>query len=105
MFFLPSSLSLLPPSLPPSLFPPSIHHGLDSNNQVEVEAAIYATSCLVKHSPTFAAGVCEKIAAAVQGSMVIYSSCVYYLVPFHSRSSSTSRDEVMSHSHSESDAS
>ena len=51
---------------PPSS--PSIHHGLDSHNQVEVEAAIFATSCLVRHSGTFAAGVCEKIATMVQGT-------------------------------------
>jgi hypothetical protein len=48
----------------------SIHHGLDSHHQVEVEAAIFATSCLVRHSATFAAGVCEKISSTVQGQAV-----------------------------------
>ena len=45
----------------------SIHRSLDSNDRVEVEAAIFATSCLCQHSCTFAAGVCEKIASMVQG--------------------------------------
>ena len=46
----------------------SIHQGLESNDQVEVEAAIYATSCLCRHSATFASSVCEKIAEMVQGT-------------------------------------
>lgn len=45
----------------------SIHRSMDSNDQVEVEAAIFATTCLCRHSGTFAAGVCEKIASMVQG--------------------------------------
>ena len=52
----------------------SIHRGLESNDQVEVEAAIYATSCLCKHSATFASSVCEKIAGMVQGEEVLYKT-------------------------------
>ena len=50
----------------------SIHQGLESNDQVEVEAAIYATSCLCRHSATFASSVCEKIAGMVQGKSSQY---------------------------------
>eukprot|EP00731_Ephydatia_muelleri_P027688 Em0019g561a len=45
----------------------SIHRSLESNDRVEVEAAIFATSQLCPHSKLFASGVCEKIAIMVQG--------------------------------------
>ena len=45
----------------------SIHRSLESNDRVEVEAAIFATSQLCLHSKCFASGVCEKIANMVQG--------------------------------------
>ena len=46
-----------------------------------MEAAIYATSCLTRHSATFAAGICEKIAATVQGPEFFP---VHFVIPFHS---------------------
>ena len=49
----------------------SIHHGLESTNNVEVDAAIFAAGCLCKHSPTFAAGVCDKITSMVQGEDLV----------------------------------
>lgn len=45
----------------------SIHRSLESNDRVEVEAAIFATTQLCPHSKLFASGVCEKIAIMVQG--------------------------------------
>lgn len=45
----------------------SIHRGLDSNDQVEVEGAIFAVSSLCQYSASFATGVCEKISGMVQG--------------------------------------
>ena len=45
----------------------SIHRSLESNDRVEVEAAIFATSQLCLRSKCFASGVCEKIANMVQG--------------------------------------
>ena len=44
----------------------SIHRGLESTDNVEVDAAIFATSCLCGHSRTFASGVCEKVTSMVQ---------------------------------------
>ena len=46
----------------------SIHHGLESTDQVEASAAIYATHCLCEHSAIFAAGVYDKIATMIQGT-------------------------------------
>lgn len=45
----------------------SIRRGLESNDMVEVEAAIFAVNCFCQHSKSFSSAMCEKIADMVQG--------------------------------------
>eukprot|EP00058_Branchiostoma_floridae_P024661 XP_002610151.1 hypothetical protein BRAFLDRAFT_77104 [Branchiostoma floridae] len=45
----------------------SIRTSLDSHDEVEMEAAIFAASCFAAQSRTFAVGICNKIAEMIQG--------------------------------------
>ncbi|KAI8497841.1 Integrator complex subunit 7 [Branchiostoma belcheri] len=45
----------------------SIRTSLDSHDEVELEAAIFAASCFAAQSRTFAVGICNKIAEMIQG--------------------------------------
>ncbi|XP_072169985.1 integrator complex subunit 7-like [Diadema setosum] len=45
----------------------SIHAGLDSHDQVELEAAIFAASCFAAESKTFATGISNKLVELIEG--------------------------------------
>ncbi|KTG05972.1 hypothetical protein cypCar_00014171 [Cyprinus carpio] len=45
----------------------SIRQSLDSHDNVEVEAAIFAAASFSSHSKDFAAGICNKISEMIQG--------------------------------------
>ncbi|CAB1340469.1 unnamed protein product [Coregonus sp. 'balchen'] len=45
----------------------SVHQSLDSHDNVEVEAAIFASACFSAQSKDFAAGICNKISEMIQG--------------------------------------
>lgn len=45
----------------------SIRQSLDSHDNVEVEAAVYAAASFAAHSKDFAAGICNKIGEMIQG--------------------------------------